>query len=85
MMSASLMINQNRRLQRKGNSGLTKVGLPLAKRSGEILEPVSPIVAQRFQNQLEREVKRGEMTMGLLLIAITGVSAALFLAIVGLF
>ena len=84
-MSASLMINQNRRLQRKSNLGFTKVGLPLAKRSGEILEPVSPIVAQRFQNQLEREVKRGEMTMGLLLIAITGVSAALFLAIVGLF
>ena len=84
-MSASLMINQNRRLQRKSNLGFTKVGLPLAKRSGEILEPVSPIVAKRFQNQLEREVKRGQMTTGLLLIAITGVSAAIFLAVLGLF
>lgn len=85
MMSASLMINQNRRLQRKGNAGFAKVGLPLAKRSGEILEPVSPIVAKRFQNQLEREVRRGQMRTGLLLIAITGVSAAIFCAVLGLF
>lgn len=84
-MSASLMINQNRRLQRKGNTGFAKVGLPLAKRSGEILEPVSPIVAKRFQDQMEREVRRRQMATGLILIAITGVSAALFLAVMGLF
>lgn len=86
LMSRTLLVfNNNRRMQRKANTGFAKVGLPLAKKSGEILEPVSPLVAQRFQAQLEREVKRREMVTGLVLIILTGISAALFLLCMGLF
>ena len=85
-MSSSLLVyHYNRRMQRKANAAFTKVGLPISKQSGEILEPVSPLVAQRFQAQLEREVKRRQMATGLLLIAITGVSTALLLLTMGLF
>ena len=84
-MSQSLIVfNRNRGMQQKVNRGFTKVGLPIAKQSGEVLEPVSPLVAQRFQAQLEREVKRREMTIGLVLIGIAGVSATLFLMMMGM-
>ncbi|MEL6658596.1 MAG: hypothetical protein AAFY48_05880 [Bacteroidota bacterium] len=85
MSNAMMMNNYNRSLQRKANKGFTKVGLPLAKQSGEVLEPVSPLVAQRFQAQMEREVQRREMAIGLILIGIAGGSAAMILLLMGMF
>lgn len=86
LMSSSLMVyTHNRRLQRKANAGFTKVGLPLAKKTGELLEPVSPIVVKRFQAQLDREVQRRQMATGLLLILLAGISAAACLYILGHF
>ena len=86
LMSSSLMVYKyNRGLQRKSKKGFAKIGLPIAKQSGDILEPVSPLVAQRFQAQLEREVKRGQMTMGFVLLAIAGLSAASLLLLMGMF
>ena len=85
MSNALIVYNYNRGMQRKGNRGFKKVGLPIAKQSGEVLEPVSPLVAQRFQAQLEREVKRNQMTIGLVLIGIAGFSAALILLMMGMF
>lgn len=85
MMSSSLSVyQQNRRLQRKGNTGFRLTGLPIAKQSGEILEPVSPLVAKQFQVQMERESKRRQMTTGLLLILIAGLGAATVLFTMGL-
>ncbi len=86
LVSASQMINNNnRRLQRKRNVGFRNTGLPLAKVSNEILEPVSPIIAQRFKAQMERERMRTEMATGLLLIIVLGTSAAILLLMAGLF
>jgi hypothetical protein len=85
MISASQMINNNRRLQRKRNVGFLHTGLPLAKVSNEIMAPVSPIIAQRFKAQMERERLRTEMVTGLLLILVLGMSAATLLLMTGLF
>jgi hypothetical protein len=85
MISANQMINSNRRLQRKRNAGFRETGLPLAKASNEIMEPVSPIIAQRFKTQMERERMRTEMITGLLLILVFGTSAAILLLMTGFF
>lgn len=85
MTSAGQMINNNnRRLQRKRNRGFRTSGLPLAKRTNELLEPVSPLVAKDFKAKLELERKRKEMATGLFLLLALGLSAALFLMVFGL-
>ncbi|WP_020536366.1 hypothetical protein [Lewinella cohaerens] len=85
MISASQMINSNRRLQRKRNVGFRTTGLPLAKTSNEIMEPVSPLVAQRFKAQMESDRKRMEMATGLVLILVLGLSTAALLLMTGFF
>lgn len=85
MSSASQMIESNRRLQRKRNVGFRNTGLPLAKVSDEILEPVSPIIAQRFKAQMESDRQRTEMITGLVLILVFGTSAAILLLMTGFF
>lgn len=85
MISASQMIESNRRLQRKRNAGFRSTGLPLAKVSNEIMEPVSPIIAQRFKAQMESDRQRTEMVTGLLLILVLGISAAVVLLMTGFF
>lgn len=85
MISAQINNVYNRSLQRKRNTGFRSSGLPLAKTSKEIMEPVSPLIAQRFKVKMESDRKRTEMVTGLVLILMLGMSAALMLLIAGLF
>lgn len=85
MISAQINNVYNRSLQRKRNAGFRTTGLPTAKKGTEILEPVSPLIAQRFKAKMESDRKRTEMATGLVLILMLGISAAVILLIAGLF
>jgi hypothetical protein len=77
-------IANNRSLGHRYRKGLQVTGLPIAKVTGEILEPASALVVKRFQQKLARERKQEQLILVAVMTTSLFISIGLVLLLLGI-
>ena len=83
-MAAIRSLAYNRNLGRKKHKGMQFTGLPIAKVTGEVLEPASALVVKQFQQQLARDRKQEQLILAAVLTTSLFISIGLMLLLVGI-
>lgn len=82
-LAAIRSVANNRSLGTKKRKSIQTTGLPIAKVTGEILEPASALVVKQFQDKLAKERKYDQMITAAVLTMSLLVSGSLLLLMLG--